>query len=125
MDPTLSTYEGQLLAGWEEIYKRGQLTLWILLALYDGPKHMSLIKDYIQSHTGGMLTADDQSMYRALRRYDETELVTFKSEQAAGGPDRKMYKLTKTGENVLAQFVKRDIAVLLHEPMIKKIMEDI
>jgi DNA-binding PadR family transcriptional regulator len=125
MDPTPDKYEGQLLAGWEEIYKRGQLTLWILLALYDGPKHMSLIKEYIQSHTNSMLTADDQSMYRALRRYDETELVTFKTEQAANGPDHKVYGLTKTGQHVLVQFVQRNIVVLLHEPMIKKIMEDI
>jgi len=122
MIPKLTNYEGQLLAGWEEIYKRGQLTLWILLALFDGPKHMSAIKEYIHSHTNDMLTADNQSMYRALRRYHETEIVTFKGEQIAHGPDRKVYELTDTGRNMLRHFVNRNIAALLREPMIKKIM---
>lgn len=122
MIATLSDYEDQLLAGWEEIYKRGQLTLWILIALLDGPKHMSAIKDYIEAHTNGMLTADDQSMYRALRRYAEAELVSFKSIQSTNGPDKKIYILTSTGENVLRQFVARNIAVLVNEPMIQKIL---
>lgn len=122
MVDTLTKYENQLLAGWEEIYKRGQLTLWILVALLDSPKHMSAIKDYIETHTNNMLTADDQSMYRALRRYDEAELVSFRSIQSASGPDKKIYSLTSTGENVLRQFIARNITALVNEPMIQKIV---
>lgn len=120
----LTDYENQLLGGWEEIYKRGQLTLWILLALLDGPKYMAVIKTYIQAHTKGKLSADDQSMYRALRRYFETEIVTFKNEQATNAPDRKVYALTDTGKRLLQHFVKRNISVLIEQPMIKKIMEE-
>lgn len=122
MIDTLTEYENQLLGGWEEIYKRGQLTLWILIALLDGPKHMSEIKDYIEVHTNNMLTADDQSMYRALRRYTEAELVSYKSLQSTNGPDKKIYSITATGENVLRQFIARNIATLVTEPMIQKIL---
>jgi PadR family transcriptional regulator PadR len=33
-----------LLTTWEETYKKGQLTLWIFLALRDGDKYMNEIK---------------------------------------------------------------------------------
>ena len=34
-----------LLAGWEDVYKKSQLTLWILIALKDGEKSMASVKD--------------------------------------------------------------------------------
>src|SRR5215475_10745581 len=93
-------YARKLLAGWEDVYKKGQLTLWVLLALKDGPKHMAEIKAFLERATNGTLTVDDQSLYRALRRYDETELADY--ETAPGnGPERKVYRLSKLGERVL------------------------
>lgn len=117
-----TNYENELLSGWEEIYKRGQLTLWILLSLLDEPKHMADIKRFIELRTAGRLTADDQSMYRALRRYCDTELVTFSTEETANGPDRKVYRLTQTGQNVLKRFVRRNVTALIHEPIIQQII---
>jgi DNA-binding PadR family transcriptional regulator len=115
MHPKLNSYEQELLGGWEEIYKRGQLTLWILLALADGPKHMAEIKRYIQAETLDVVTADDQSMYRALRRYTETELVEFTNIKAPNGPDRKVYGLTQTGKNVLSAFIERNVKSLVNQ----------
>lgn len=120
----LNEYETELLSGWEEIYKRGQLTLWILLALLDGPKHMAAVKDYIQAHTQNMLSADDQSMYRALRRYHETDLVAYTTQQIPNGPDRKVYALTATGRHVLHHFVRRNMPALRTQPMITKIIKE-
>lgn len=121
MQGKLNHYEQELLSGWEEIYKRGQLTLWILLALADGPKHMADIKKYIQTQTFDVVTADDRSMYRALRRYAETDLVVYKNRQISNGPDRKVYELTQTGSNVLGSFVERNIKSLVkqYDQMIK------
>jgi DNA-binding PadR family transcriptional regulator len=113
-------YEQVLLEGWEEIYKRGQLTLWILLALQDGPKHMVAIKEYIEQQTKSVVTADDQSMYRALRRYHQAELVASANEQVAHGPDRKVFKLTPTGQHVLTRFIERNITSLINQPAIKE-----
>jgi PadR family transcriptional regulator, regulatory protein PadR len=113
MHTNLNNYEQEVLDGWEEIYKRGQLTLWILFALADGPKHMADIKEYIRVQTTNVVSADDQSMYRALRRYTETELVTYTNHKVSNGPDRKVYQLTKTGSHVLEAFVERNVKSLV------------
>jgi PadR family transcriptional regulator, regulatory protein PadR len=120
MSYTLTEYEQELLNGWEEIYKRGQLTLWILLALQDGPKHMAAIKNYIHAQTTNVVTADDQSMYRALRRYNQADMVSFTNEQVAHAPDRKIFTLTATGQHVLARFIARNIKSLINQPGIKE-----
>jgi PadR family transcriptional regulator PadR len=120
----LTEYEDQLLSSWEEVYKRGQLTLWIMLALYDGPKHMATIKEYVISQSSNTLSADDQSMYRALRRYYETEIVTYENQSVSNAPDRKVYKLTPTGKHLLEGFIKRNIRPLLDLPTIKRIGEE-
>lgn len=119
MDP----YAKKLLDGWEEVFKKGQLTLWVMLALKDSPKHMGAIKKFINEATDGTLSADDQSMYRALRRYYDVELVTYTSEQGNGGPDRKVYSLTDTGLEVLDAFTKRNIVSVLYKPNIKELIE--
>jgi PadR family transcriptional regulator len=120
----LSKYEMQLLEGWEDVYKRGQLTLWIMLALKDGPKYMADIKSYIESQTQNAVTADDQSMYRALRRYTEAEMVTFVNEAAQKGPDRKVYELTDIGIHVLEQFVIRNLHGLMQQSIVKTLIKE-
>jgi PadR family transcriptional regulator PadR len=119
----LDNYEKKLLEGWEEAFKKGQLTLWILLALKDGPKHMTEIKDFIHQSTNGSLNADDKSLYRALRRYYDTELVDFSSEPGKGGPDLKVYALTEVGDRVLDEFSKRNILDVFFKPDIEKLLK--
>lgn len=118
----LDNYEQKLLDGWEEVFKKGQLTLWIMLALKDGPKHMTEIKDFIYKATNGNLTADDQSMYRALRRYYDTELVDFTQEPGKGGPDLKVYKITEVGLNVLKAFLKRNFIDVFYGQEIRSLI---
>lgn len=119
----LDTYEQQLLEGWEEVYKKSQLTLWILLALKDSPKHMAEIKSFIASTTQGTLDADDKSMYRALRRYHEGQLIDFSLEAGQGGPDRKQYFLTESGGKVLQAFAHRQVMQVFYRPEIRKLIE--
>jgi len=119
----LDKYEKELLAGWEEIYKKGQLTFWILLALIHGPKHMAQIKRFIDAYTNGTLVADDKSMYRALRRYYDAELVNFRLKTGKSGPELKMYFLSETGQKVLDNFVQRNIIGVFFNPKIKAILE--
>ena len=119
----LDDYENKLLEGWEDVFKKGQLTLWIMLALKDGPKHMSEIKQFIYQATNGTLSADDQSMYRALRRYYDTELVDFKQEPGKGGPDLKIYSLSEVGAKVLDNFTKRNILDVFFKQDIKILIE--
>lgn len=119
----LDKYEKELLAGWEEVYKKGQLTLWILLALKDGPKHMEQMKRFISTFTNGALVADDKSMYRALRRYYDTELVDFNQMPSRAGPDLKIYRLSEIGTKVLDHFVKRNFLDVFFQPDVKKLLE--
>jgi PadR family transcriptional regulator PadR len=118
----MTDYEMKLLTGWEDVAKNGQLTLWIMLALKDGPKHMGDIKQFIYEATNASLSADDKSMYRALRRYYEAELLTFTSEPG-NGPDRKVYALTEIGRKILHIFVKRNITDVFYKPHIKALIE--
>jgi PadR family transcriptional regulator PadR len=117
----LDKYERKLLEGWEEVFKKGQLTLWIMLALKDGPKHMSEIKEFIYRSTNGSLSADDKSMYRALRRYYDTELVEYTERPGKGGPDLKVYSLSSVGAKVLDAFVKRNIVDVYFNKKVKEL----
>lgn len=119
----LDKYEQSLLDGWEDVYKKGQLTLWILLALKDSPKHMADIKLFIEKATNNTLTADDKSVYRALRRYKAADMITFTTVPGNSGPDRKIYALSATGEHVLVAFCTRNITDVFFKSSTQKLIE--
>jgi len=98
-----------LLLGWEEVYKKSQLTLWILLALREGEKSMGDIKIFIKQRAMDTIDADDKSMYRALRRFDEADLIKFTLSSNPAGPDIKLWTLTQVGTWVLTNFIERNI----------------
>lgn len=119
----LNEYESKLLSGWEDVYKQGQLTLWIMLALKEGPKHMALIKEFIVKVTHGNFMIDDKSMYRSLRRYYDAELIDFTEQSSpGGGPDRKVYQLTEVGKSVLGEFISRNISSVFYQPHVKQLI---
>ena len=118
-----SEYEQKLLEGWEEIYKKGQLTLWILLALKAGEKHMTQIKACIADLTGKILIVDDKSMYRALRRFKDAELISFRTIPSKGGPELKLYFLTTTGKNVLQIFIERNITEVFYKKSVTELLK--
>lgn len=117
------SYENTLLSGWEDVYKKSQLTLWILLALKDAPKHMSQIKQFIVSISGDAMAADDQSMYRALRRFKDAQMVDFTLRAGTKGPDLKQYYLTSTGRSVLAQFLERNISSVFYNKQVQELIQ--
>ncbi len=109
----LDPYEHKLLNGWEEVFKRGQLTFWVLLALRDGPKHMAEIRTWMSDISGGTLVVEDRSLYRALQRFHDSELVESSSVPGNRGPDRKQYALSPVGERVLSAFIERNVRLFL------------
>lgn len=118
----LDKYEQTLLDGWEEVYKRAQLTLWILLALKDGNKYMNQIKAFINQHTNGTLLADDKSMYRALRRFNDAQMVDYYNQPNDIGPDLKVYSLTVSGKRITKAFVARNINDIFYKADTKKLI---
>lgn len=109
-----------LLNGWEEVYKKGQLTFWILLAVRDQPRHMKDIKEFIDQMTQGTFVVDDNSMYRALKRYEKAELISHTLAPGEGGPDRKMLSLTSLGRELLSAFTERNVVGVFYNPEVKK-----
>jgi len=122
MFKTVEEYERKILAAWEEVSKKGQLTFWILLSLRVQPQHMLGMKKFIEKSTNSLLVADDKSMYRALRRLVQMDLIEYKEEASKLGPSKKIYTLTEIGKNVLEKFINRNITGIYFKPEIKSLL---
>lgn len=114
--------EQQLLASWEDVHKMGQLTLWIMLALKDGPKHMAQIRQYVCVLTNEATKPEEQSLYRSLRRYCQAEMIDFTQEPSKSGPEKKVYKLTPLGARVLSMFTERNITPIYYSETVKDLI---
>lgn len=110
----------ELVADWDDVYKKGQLTLWVLLAVFEGKKYAAQISEFMYDATNGVFEVKEQSLYRALRRFDDMGLVQISLEESPNsGPKRKYYQLTERGEEVVGRFVELNIAPLLKPSIIK------
>ncbi len=98
-----------LLSAWEETYKKGQLTLWIFLALRDGNKYVDEIKEFIENKSNHTISSEAQSLYRNLRKYEHIKIVSYEMKKGNKGPDRKYYFLSQLGNELLQQFIDRNI----------------
>lgn len=105
----------ELLITWEETYKKGQLTLWIFLALKDGHKYVNEIKEFVEEASEHTMTCEGQSLYRNLRKYQQVGVVDYETRKGNKGPDRKYYYLTEIGAELLDQFIQRNINLFFNE----------
>ncbi len=101
----------ELLKNWEEVYKKGLLTFWLLLFLHERPAYAYELSVAIGKLSQGTITADDNSIYRALNRFESLGLVKSELRQSEVGPQRRYYQLTDTGLELLHQFIQRNILV--------------
>lgn len=104
-----------LLSQWEENYKRGFLTLWILLILDEGSNYPYQIAQQLGQASHGSMQVEENSVYRALRRYQEAGIVRSEMRPSEVGPDRRYYSLTELGDKLLKEFVERNIIPFLDE----------
>ena len=114
---TDSNLEKDLLTAWEETYKKGQLTLWIFLALKEGPKYVNELQDSIRQFSKGTIHAEEQSLYRTLRKFYHLKMLDFQAGKGHKGPERKYYELTPLGLSLLHAFVERNILLFFEEPL--------
>ncbi len=114
----LNKEEKDLLSNWEGVYKKGLLSLWILLSLNNKEMSMSEIKDFINDITDDYLLVDDNSIYRSLRKFYTLEIVDFAMKPNSKGPDIKIYKLSKSGEKILKAFIQRNIISIYYKDKI-------
>ncbi len=109
----------KIFKDWEETYKKGQLTFWILLAIRDEPRYATEIREYINTLTKRRITCEDQSLYRALRRHHKNGLIQYKLKEGNKGPDRKYYSLTPMGSEILSDFTQKYIRIFYNKDLAK------
>lgn len=111
----------ELLEAWEATYKKGQLTLWVFLALREGEKYVDEIHAFVTDRSKGTIVCEEQSLYRMLRKFRDLELVDYTTKPGVGGPDRKYYFLTATGKVLLQRFSERNIS-LFYDTEIRRLL---
>jgi DNA-binding PadR family transcriptional regulator len=112
----------ELLLSWENTYKKGQLTLWIFMALQEGKKYVDEIKNFIEKKSNKTISCEEQSLYRALRKYEHIDVLAYDLKEGNKGPERKYYYMTNLGQELFRQFVNRNIKLFYSEE-IKNILK--
>ncbi len=116
-----------LLEKWEEVYKKGLLSFWMLLVLHRRPAYAFEMNALIQQLSQGTISADDNSLYRALSRFEDMGLVASELQPSPSGPARRYYTLTPAGCQLLRRFIERNVLIFRHEEVeeeLKKVTAD-
>ena len=113
-----------MLRQWEQSYKRGLLSFWILLLLNEREMYAYEMRDEIREMSLGVIVADDNSIYRALKRFAEAELISSEKRPSDLGPPRRYFTLTGTGQELLAAFIRRNVLVF-QQPQVQKAIENV
>ena len=111
----------ELLTTWEGNYKKGLLTLWLLLILNDREAYAFEMSRLISELSQGTITADENSIYRAMNRFEELGLVTSSWHDSEVGPQRRYYRLSLIGLELLRRFLRRNILLFQTEAVSKRI----
>lgn len=101
----------ELLNKWEESYKKGLLSFWILLLLNERPTYPYEMSAEVAKISQGTISVDDNSIYRALNRFEAVGIVKSELHQSNTGPQRRYFSLTTTGKALLTEFIRRNIQV--------------
>ncbi len=100
-----------LLSTWEEVFKRGLLSFWILLLLSKNESYAYEMAKKIREFSQGSISADEKSIYRALSRFEKFGILRSRRENSDIGPPRKYYFTTELGESLLEEFINRNIKI--------------
>lgn len=111
-----------LLSQWEETYKKGLLSFWLLLLLKQRKAYPYEIKDEISRMSQQTIRAEENSIYRALRRLAQSGVVDSEVQPSETGPDRRYFFLTQMGIDLLEQFIVRNILVFQH-PQVSNLIQ--
>jgi DNA-binding PadR family transcriptional regulator len=112
MSPTVQ----DLLEAWEGNYKKGLLTFWLLLLLHGRESYAFEMSRLVADDSQGTVTADENSIYRALNRFQDMGIVRSSWQESDVGPRRRYYRLTEKGLELLRAFIRRNILLFQDEP---------
>ena len=111
----------ELLSRWEESYKKGLLSFWLLLLLHERPAYAFEMRAQVETLSRGTVTADDNSIYRALNRFAEIGIVNSELQASTQGPARRYYSLTGQGQELLRCFIERNILLFRDEEVERRL----
>jgi DNA-binding PadR family transcriptional regulator len=80
---------------------KGHLDAMLLAALEDGPRHGYAVIEALRTGTGGRLDLPTGTIYPALRRLEQSGLITG-SWSVVAGRRRRYYRLSAAGRKTLA-----------------------
>lgn len=110
-----------LLNTWEDTYKKGLLTFWVLLLLHERPRYAFELSAAVAEASHETISVDDQSIYRALKRFEGIKIVGSYWEDSPQGPQRKYYQLTELGNELLKKFIQRNILLFQEAPIERRV----
>ncbi|MEW6567175.1 MAG: PadR family transcriptional regulator [Chloroflexota bacterium] len=110
-----------LLAAWEENYKKGLLTFWLLLILHEREAYAFEMSRLVSEASRDIIRADENSIYRALNRFEGLGLVASSWHDSDLGPPRRYYRLTDTGRELLRAFIRRNVLLFQDEAVARRI----
>jgi len=83
---------------------KGGLALLLLATLRDGPAHGYALARTIERRTANALKLREGTLYPALHALERDDLIASAWETPAGGRERKVYRLTPSGEKKLDEW---------------------
>lgn len=110
-----------LLSTWEGNYKKGLLTFWLLLILHEREAYAFEMGQLVSDLSLGTIIADENSIYRALNRFENLGIVISSWRDSDIGPRRRYYRLTVIGMELLRMFIKRNILLFQNETVSKRV----
>jgi DNA-binding PadR family transcriptional regulator len=111
-----------LLEQWEDVYKKGLLSFWLLLLLAQRKAYPYEMKTAIAEMSQNTITVEENSIYRALKRLAQSGIVDSEIVRSETGPSRRYFYLTPLGMDLLAAFINRNIRIF-HQPDVVKLIE--
>ncbi|MHB0967736.1 MAG: PadR family transcriptional regulator [Bellilinea sp.] len=111
-----------LLSQWEETYKKGLLTFWLLLLLDQRKAYPYEMKNAIIDLSQNTISADENSIYRALNRLAQYGIVESEMRLSETGPNRRYFSLTDDGKELLVRFITRNIQIFQH-PVVAELIQ--
>lgn len=113
-----------LLSQWEEVYKKGLLSFWILLLLHREEMYAYEMTAVIADMSQGTMIVDEKSVYRALKRFEENQIIQSRLRKSDVGPPRRYFSLTEVGQALLLKFCQRNI-LIFQEPTVAVAIQDL
>ena len=78
----------------------------LLAELTSGPKYGYEIKKNIQIRLGENFELNHNMLYPSLRRFENMGAITKKVHTQVGKPNRNMYDITETGEEIFSEMLR-------------------